>query len=144
MSPERPPKVFISYSHDSPEHEDRVLDLAERLVEKDGIDVSLDRFVNPPPASWPKWMNAEMKAADFIFVVCSATYLAKVESKVKPGKARESNGKACSPTSRFMTMIRIAPDSFLFYWKAGNMSTSLIRCGAAAITGQKMMPNMKS
>jgi tetratricopeptide (TPR) repeat protein len=88
MSPERPPKVFISYSHDSPEHEDRVLDLAERLVEKDGIDVSLDRFVNPPPASWPKWMNAEMKAADFILVVCSATYLAKVESKVKPGEGK--------------------------------------------------------
>ena len=88
MSPERPPKVFISYSHDSPEHEDRVLDLAERLVQKDGIDVSLDRFVNPPPASWPKWMNAEMKAADFILVVCSATYLAKVESKVKPGEGK--------------------------------------------------------
>jgi tetratricopeptide (TPR) repeat protein len=88
MSPERPPKVFISYSHDSPEHEDRVLDLAERLVKNDGIDVSLDRFVNPPPASWPKWMNAEMKAADFILVVCSATYLAKVESKVKPGEGK--------------------------------------------------------
>jgi tetratricopeptide (TPR) repeat protein len=87
MSPERP-KVFISYSHDSAEHEDRVLDLAERLVEQDGIDVSLDRFVNPPPASWPKWMNAEMKAADFILVVCSATYLAKVESKVKPGEGK--------------------------------------------------------
>jgi tetratricopeptide (TPR) repeat protein len=88
MSPERPPKVFISYSHDSPEHEDRVLALAERLVEKDGIDVSLDRFVNPLPASWPKWMNAEMKAADFILVVCSVTYLAKVESKVKPGEGK--------------------------------------------------------
>src|ERR1044071_5812189 len=88
MPPERPPKVFISYSHDSPEHEDRVLDLAERLVEKDGIDVSLDRFVNPPPASWPKWMSAEMKAADFILVVCSATYLAKVEGNVKPGEGK--------------------------------------------------------
>jgi tetratricopeptide (TPR) repeat protein len=88
MSPERPPKVFISYSHDSPEHEHRVLDLAERLVEKDGIDVSLDRFVNPPPASWPKWMSAEMKGADFILVVCSAIYLAKVEGNVKPGEGK--------------------------------------------------------
>jgi tetratricopeptide (TPR) repeat protein len=88
MSPERPPKVLISYSHDSAEHEDRVLDLAERLVEKDGIDVSLDRFVNPPPASWPKWMSAEMKDADFILVVCSATYLAKVEGKVKSGEGK--------------------------------------------------------
>lgn len=29
-----------------------------------------------------------MKAADFILVVCSATYLAKVESKVKPGEGK--------------------------------------------------------
>lgn len=88
MPPERPPKVFISYSHDSDEHEDRVLDLAERLVENDGIDVALDRFVNPPPASWPKWMEAEMKSSVFILVVCSAGYLAKLQGKVKPGTGK--------------------------------------------------------
>ncbi|MGC2696487.1 MAG: SEFIR domain-containing protein [Candidatus Angelobacter sp.] len=48
MPPERPPKVFISYSHDSPEHEQSVLAFADRLVD-DGIDVILDQYVSPPP-----------------------------------------------------------------------------------------------
>lgn len=87
MPPERPPKVFISYSRDSDEHNDRVITLADRLLE-DGIDVVLDEFVNPPPASWPKWMSSEMASADFIIVVCSANYLAKVEGKVQKGEGR--------------------------------------------------------
>jgi hypothetical protein len=37
------PTVFISYSHDSPEHVDRVLALADRLVH-DGIDCILDQY----------------------------------------------------------------------------------------------------
>jgi hypothetical protein len=44
------PKVFISYSHESAEHEQRVLALAERL-RKDGVDVQLDQYVaGTPPA----------------------------------------------------------------------------------------------
>src|SRR6478672_6993871 len=83
MSPERP-KVFISYSHDSPEHEQNVLALADRLAD-DGVDVILDQFVSPPPANWPRWMEDQMDAADFIVVVCSKNYLAKVRGKVKKG-----------------------------------------------------------
>lgn len=35
------PKVFISYSHDSEEHKDRVLALSDRL-RADGIDCIID------------------------------------------------------------------------------------------------------
>jgi tetratricopeptide (TPR) repeat protein len=87
MSPERPPKVFISYSHDSDEHEERVLNLADRLAH-DGIDVDLDQFVSPPPASWPIWMERAIEAANFILVVCSQNYLAKVKGKVKRGMGK--------------------------------------------------------
>jgi tetratricopeptide (TPR) repeat protein len=87
MSPERPSKVFISYSHDSDEHEDRVLALADRLG-KDGLDVILDRYVSPPPANWPRWMEDQMEAAKFIVVVCSKNYLAKVRGKVKKGTGK--------------------------------------------------------
>lgn len=38
------PIIFISYSHDSDEHRDTVLGLAQRL-RKDGIDAQLDRNV---------------------------------------------------------------------------------------------------
>lgn len=41
------PRVFISYSHDSPEHADRVLVLADRLV-GDGIDCILDQYEESP------------------------------------------------------------------------------------------------
>ncbi|MEB4800683.1 toll/interleukin-1 receptor domain-containing protein [Acinetobacter soli] len=37
------PKIFISYSWSSPEHQEWVLDLAESLM-KDGIDVALDKW----------------------------------------------------------------------------------------------------
>jgi hypothetical protein len=42
--PSQPPRVFISYSHDSPEHAQQVLELAERL-RKDGTDAQIDQYV---------------------------------------------------------------------------------------------------
>jgi tetratricopeptide (TPR) repeat protein len=87
MSPERPPKVFISYSHDSDEHNDRVLALADRLLD-DGLEVVLDEFVSPPPANWPRWMEDEMESSDFIIVVCSRNYMDKVRRRVKPGEGK--------------------------------------------------------
>ncbi|WP_079708730.1 SEFIR domain-containing protein [Paraliobacillus ryukyuensis] len=38
------PKVFISYSWSSETHKQWVLDLAEELVKKSGVDVILDRW----------------------------------------------------------------------------------------------------
>lgn len=40
-----PPRVFISYSHDTPEHSKRVLELAWAL-RNNGIDVEFDQFHN--------------------------------------------------------------------------------------------------
>jgi hypothetical protein len=47
--------VFISYSHDSDAHRDRVLGLSERL-RADGIATILDRYVEKgsPPEGWPR------------------------------------------------------------------------------------------
>jgi hypothetical protein len=42
------PKVFISYSHDSDQHKDRVLALSDRLRE-DGIDCIIDQYETSPP-----------------------------------------------------------------------------------------------
>ena len=42
MAPE-PPKVFISYSHDSTEHAERVLELSNRL-RRDGVDCMIDQY----------------------------------------------------------------------------------------------------
>ena len=43
-----PLKVFISYSHDSPEHADRVLTLTDRL-RQNGLESILDQYILGSP-----------------------------------------------------------------------------------------------
>lgn len=80
-----PPKVFISYSHDSPEHADRVLDFSDRLRE-DGIDTLLDQYEVSPPEGWPRWMDRHIRNADFVLMICTQTYFHRVMGEEKPGK----------------------------------------------------------
>jgi hypothetical protein len=51
---QRPPRVFISYSHESEEHADRVLALADRL-RAEGIEATLDQYEISPDEGWPMW-----------------------------------------------------------------------------------------
>jgi hypothetical protein len=71
------PTVFISYSHDSKEHQDRVLKLANKL-RGEGIDCALDQYQDSPAEGWPKWMNRGVKKSDFVIVICTKTYYNRV------------------------------------------------------------------
>ena len=82
-----PPKVFISYSHDSDEHADRVLALADRLRQQ-GVDCLIDQYVPAPPEGWTRWMAREIKHADFVLLVCTPTYYHRVMGREKPGKGK--------------------------------------------------------
>ncbi len=42
-----PPSVFISYTHDSPEHKDAILALSERL-RQEGVDCVIDQYEQSP------------------------------------------------------------------------------------------------
>ena len=80
------PRVFLSYSHDSAEHADRVLDLANAL-RRDGCDVLLDQYLHRgPEEGWPLWMDRNIRDADFVLMVCTATYLRRVMSEEEPGQ----------------------------------------------------------
>jgi len=68
-----PPRVFISYSHDSPAHEAKVLALSDRL-RRDGIDAVLDQYESFPPRGWIQWMKDQVRDARFVLVVCTETY----------------------------------------------------------------------
>ncbi len=81
------PKVFISYSWDSPEHMDSVLALADRL-RSDGIDCSLDQYEVSPPESWSLWMERQIQEADFVLMICTETYKRRVEGEESPGKGQ--------------------------------------------------------
>jgi len=65
---DRPLKLFISYAHDSREHDARVLELANRL-RADGFDCDLDQFQSSPPEGWPKWMDRNLAESDFVLIV---------------------------------------------------------------------------
>jgi hypothetical protein len=71
------PTAFISYSHDSKEHQDKVLKLANKL-RSEGIDCALDQYEDSPPEGWPKWMDRGVKKSDFVLVVCTKTYYDRV------------------------------------------------------------------
>src|ERR1700751_5776397 len=78
------PRVLISYSHDSDEHRDRVLELPGRL-RADGIDAVIDQYVQSPPEGWPGWCEAEIEKANFVLMVCTEIYLRRIRRKEEPG-----------------------------------------------------------
>ncbi len=77
--------VFISYSHDSEGHRERVLALSERL-RTDGIRTRLDQYLNgEPDQGWPRWMLDMLDKADAVLVVCTETYYRRFRGHEVPG-----------------------------------------------------------
>lgn len=77
------PRTFISYTHDSPTHDERVLKLANDL-RRESFDVDIDQFhVNQ---DWPLWMEKNIAESTFVLVVCTATYLRRWNNDEQPGK----------------------------------------------------------
>jgi hypothetical protein len=82
------PVVFISYSHDSDEHREKVWGLAARL-RQDGLDARLDQQVNgTPEQGWPRWMLDQLDKADFVLVVCTPTYYRRFRGHDQPGRGK--------------------------------------------------------
>jgi SEFIR domain len=79
------PRVFLSYSHDSDEHADRILALADALCDR-GIDAILDRYVPAPEEGWPHWMGRNLDETEFILMVCTETYCRRIMGREEPGK----------------------------------------------------------
>jgi tetratricopeptide (TPR) repeat protein len=83
QTPAAPVRVFISYSHDSPEHSDRVLALAQQL-HRDGIDAELDQFHQNELVHWPRWCEEQLRPENSRWVICVCTpeYKRRVENRV--------------------------------------------------------------
>jgi C-terminal of Roc, COR, domain/SEFIR domain len=79
--------VFISYSHDTPDHKERVLELAETL-RTEGIDCIIDQHIPNPKEGWPRWMLNQVEAAKFVLVVATETYHRRFRAKEEPGKGK--------------------------------------------------------
>ena len=60
-------EVFISYSHDTVEHVEAVLELSDRL-RSEGIDCVLDQYEVSPPEGWPRWMDKKFVTRNMYFL----------------------------------------------------------------------------
>ena len=78
------PTVFISYSHDSAEHKDRVLALSDRL-RADGVECYIDQYEQSPEDGWPLWCEKQEEAADFVLVACTGSYLRRYRKEEEAG-----------------------------------------------------------
>lgn len=87
-----PRRVFISYSHDSAEHDERVLGLANQL-RAEGIDAWIDQFEQSPAEGWQRWMQRQIERADFVIMICTPVYKQRFEGNADPGQGRAVSWK---------------------------------------------------
>jgi len=85
-----PHKVFISYSHDSEEHKDNVLNLADRLRDE-GLDCIIDQYEESPSEGWVRWAINQIEEAEFVLVVCTEQYHRLFRGKVETIAGRTAN-----------------------------------------------------
>jgi hypothetical protein len=72
----KPPKVFVSYSRESGDHEAWVLHLASSL-RHNGVDSVLDQWDLKPGSDMTLFMESQIRDSDFVVLVCTPTYAEK-------------------------------------------------------------------
>ena len=80
------PVVFISYSHDSDAHAERVRDLADSLL-RDGCDCRLDVYKDTGE-DWPAWMTRQLLEADFVLCIATEIYNRRYRDEEAAGVGR--------------------------------------------------------
>lgn len=74
-----PPRVFISYSHDSAAHKRWVLDFASTLRNR-GVDAVLDQWDLKPGDDVPQFMERELAQCDYAIMICTERYVEKANA----------------------------------------------------------------
>ena len=73
-------KAFISYSWDSPAHQQWVRDLATRL-RSDGVEVTLDQWHLVPGDQTPQFMEKSVRESDYVLIVCTPRYKSRSDKR---------------------------------------------------------------
>ena len=73
------PKVFISYSHDSLEHKQWVLELATRL-RNNGVESIIDQWELQAGDDLPLFMERNLSDCDRVIMVCTDRYVEKADA----------------------------------------------------------------
>lgn len=107
-----PPRVFISYTHDSEEHKNWIRRLAEDLADT-GVDVLLDQWDLSPGHDLIEFMHKGITSAERVLMVCSGRFLEKV-NRSEGGVAYEkllvsAELAAQVGTKKFIPLVRCNP-----------------------------------
>jgi hypothetical protein len=89
-----PPRVFVSYSHDSDGHKELVRRFATFLREQVGLDVHLDRWYDDGRRDWSVWAMEQLREADFILVIASPDYRLRADGQAPADQGRGAQFEA--------------------------------------------------
>lgn len=81
--------MFISYSHDSAAHNDRVLEFAN-VLRSHGVNAEIDRYEVRPPKGWPHWCAEQLEPdrSAFVLMICTEIYKKRIQDKVPANEGR--------------------------------------------------------
>ncbi len=89
MVTEPGPRVYVSYAHDSAEHDRAVREFATFLREKAGIDARLDVWYTDRRRDWTSWTIDQLRRAAFVLAIASPQY-----KHIADGRAPSAAGSA--------------------------------------------------
>lgn len=101
------PRVFVSYTHDTPAHKKDVVRLCE-LLSDHGIAIQLDQWELPERRDWNKWMTAGILHADFVLVMASPEYRKISESDESDAPQRGAEAEY----NLLVELLRLAPKTW--------------------------------
>ena len=70
------PRVFLSYSHEEPEHDCWVIALG-KLLRENGVDAYLDKWDLIPGQDTTYFMESQIRDSDFVVLICTPLYAEK-------------------------------------------------------------------
>ena len=70
------PRVFLSYSHEEPEHDQWVMGLG-KLLRGNGVDAYLDKWDLIPGQDTAYFMESQIRDSDFVILICTPIYAEK-------------------------------------------------------------------
>ncbi|CAM3803135.1 SEFIR domain-containing protein [Kibdelosporangium persicum] len=88
------PLVFVSYAHESPDHEAQVRRLATFLRARIGLDVQFDQWADNKRIDWSIWAMNLLTEADYIVVVGSPEFRRRAEGTAPPDEGRGAQFEA--------------------------------------------------
>lgn len=108
------PRVFISYSQDSPHHEKVVRELGVLLRTQLGIDARLDQWSSHKRRDWSQWAIKQLDKADFVLAIASPGFRDRADGRAPSNEGRGSQFEGailrnCMTKDRNAWISRILP-----------------------------------